>query len=527
MLVRYALSIGVMALLVALKHATDIWIGRPTPLLLSFLPLLLVAWFAGFGPGVVCTLFIVVAAQYVALSPSLSLAVNPQAPSRMGIFVAEMTAICWLTSWRRTAAKKVAEAERLYRLLADNIPQLVWTTSADGKVAYINQRYVEFSGLDRKQLLASHPRQLLHPDDVERAKNLWSEALRSHQPLELQNRIRRSDGVYRWFLVRGVPLRNADGEIIRWVGTCTDIDDEKREEEARARLAAIVNSSNDAVIAYSLDGRISNWNQAAAEIYGYAEREIIGEHVAIIIPSDRQAEWKDLYGRTLRGDRVCRFETERVRKDGQRIQISLTLSPIKDASGQISGMSAIGRDITNRKRAEGALRESEERFRTVADAAPVMIWMSDAQGNCVFCNKTYTTFTGRPMDLELTSGWLDLVHPSDDEFCRQTRRSSLDVRKPYEVEYRMRRADGQFRWVTESAVPRFGADGIFVGFIGSCVDITERKWIEQSLRGAFDELEVEVTKKDHALAEASKQLRTETAKRVAVEEALRRFGQSE
>ena len=145
-------------------------------------------------------------------------------------------------------------------------------------------------------------------------------------------------------------------------------------------------------------------------------------------------------------------------------------------------LAGIAEDITERKRAEHALRESEERFRTLADATPVLIWGSDTDKRCNYFNKQWLDFTGRTIEQEMGEGWTQSVHPDDLERCLETYVTALEARTPFTMEYRLRRHDGKYRWVLDNGVPRFAPDGIFSGYIGSCIDITDRKRIEEELR---------------------------------------------
>jgi PAS domain S-box-containing protein len=158
--------------------------------------------------------------------------------------------------------------------------------------------------------------------------------------------------------------------------------------------------------------------------------------------------------------------------------------PIKDESGRVVRVAGIAEDITERKQAQEALRDSEERFRTLADAAPIMIWGSGTDKQCHYFNKQWLDFTGRTVEQELGSGWSEGVHPVDVEGCLETYNASFDARKPFQMEYRLRRHDGEYRWVMDSGVPRCAPDGTFSGYIGSCLDITERRAAEEAIRGA-------------------------------------------
>jgi PAS domain S-box-containing protein len=179
------------------------------------------------------------------------------------------------------------------------------------------------------------------------------------------------------------------------------------------------------------------------------------------------------------------LKARQIREEEQKIgakEYLLTLVPIPDAAY----VNLYWRDITERKRAEEQLRESEQRFRHMADAAPVLIWISDTNKLCTWFNKRWLEFVGRSMKQELGSGWTENVHPDDLERCISTCHGAFDARESFSVEYRLKRHDGQYRWVTANGVPLFGPDRQFSGFIGSCMDITAHKEAEDGLRRAAE-----------------------------------------
>jgi len=260
----------------------------------------------------------------------------------------------------------------------------------------------------------------------------------------------------------------------------------KQAETITGLLAAIVASSDDAIISKNLDGFVTSWNKSAERIFGYTAEEAIGQHVTLIIPPERHAEESGILDRLRRGERIEHFHTVRRRKDGSLLDVSLTISPVRDSLGRVIGASKVARDITQQKQAERALRESEQRFRVITDASPIMVWMSGTDKLCYYFNKGWLDFVGRTLEQESGNGWTDHVHPEDFDHCLQAYASNFDARRPFEMEYRMRHHTGQYRWILDRGVPRYAPDGKFEGYVGGCLDIHDQKEAAEKVRIADD-----------------------------------------
>ena len=243
-------------------------------------------------------------------------------------------------------------------------------------------------------------------------------------------------------------------------------------------LAAIVESSDDAIISTTLDGFVTYWSPAAERMFGYATTEIIGRPVVTIIPPPLVDKERALISRLAENGRMVRNESIRVRKGGQQLKVAATFSPVRDGAGTIVGILSIAHDVTEAQPGGPVRRESEERFRVMADSTPVMIKSAGLDGELDFVNKAFLEFTGRRMDETLGIGWAEGVHPEDLQGCFEFRSTAFCEQRLFRHEYRLRRHDGEYRWIADTDVPRFDADGKFIGYVGSNVDITDRKHAE-------------------------------------------------
>jgi PAS domain S-box-containing protein len=262
-----------------------------------------------------------------------------------------------------TLGDKAAETQ--FRALLDVLPAAIYVTDAHGHITYYNQAAVDLAGR-RPELgtdewcvswrLYSVDGQPLPHDQCPMAVALKeNRAVRGAEAI-----LERPDGTRIPFMPYPTPLRDASGALIGAVNMLVDVSDRKVAENARAYLAAIVDSSDDAIVSKTLEGVVTSWNRGAAAIFGYTAEEMIGEPITRLFPPDRLEEENLILNRIKRGERVEHFETVRRRKDGCSINISVTISPVRDDSGRIVGVSKIARDITDQKRAEAALRDLNE-----------------------------------------------------------------------------------------------------------------------------------------------------------------------
>ena len=258
------------------------------------------------------------------------------------------------------------ESEQRFRLITEAMPVMVWMSGTDKLCNYFNNSWLDFVGRTLQQEWGNGWAENVHPDDFERCLQIYVTSFEARRPFEMEYRLRHHSGQFRWILDCGVPRYAPDGTFEGYVGGCLDIHDQKEAAEkirtalvASQRLAAIVESSSDAIVSKNLDGIVTSWNAAAERIFGYSAQEMIGRSIRTIIPSELQADEDRILATIGRGERIEHFETVRVTKSGERLDVSLTISPVKDEAGRIVGAAKIARDITEQKKAERALRTAE------------------------------------------------------------------------------------------------------------------------------------------------------------------------
>jgi len=285
-------------------------------------------------------------------------------------------------------------------------------------------------------------------------------------------------------------------ERLRVLLTILDVSAEKellqRLEQAEARRAVLVESIPDVVFELSRDGFYLSVIGPREAPHGISER-CLGKHVNEVWPPELARAALEAAAEVAHNGGIRTFEYSLRISDAARwFEARMVAAP---HGGTIS----VVREITDRKRAELKLAESELRFRTMADSAPVMLWMSGTDSLCEFFNAQWLEFTGRTMEQEAGNGWAEGVHAEDFQRCMHVYLDSFVARLSFRMEYRLRRADGEYRWILDQGLPRYGPEGRFAGYIGSCVDITELKELQH-------ELDARVRQRTEQLATAVEEL---------------------
>ncbi len=258
---------------------------------------------------------------------------------------------------RRQKEAALEDANDRLELALDSAELGVWSFDAKTRRFVTDDRNTSIHGFPPEAMPETLPdaRALMHPDDVPRFDAAFSVSKRQGGSCRVEYRLSPAaagTGQERWVSVEGTVVRGAGGRPIRWLGVTRDITERKKAEQVAQRLVSIVESSDDAIVSKDLNGIIESWNKGAERLFGYSSREIVGRPVSILIPPHREREERAILARIWRGEHIDHFETVRRRKDGTLVDVSLTVSPLRDATGAVIGASKIARDISARKKAE-------------------------------------------------------------------------------------------------------------------------------------------------------------------------------
>ncbi|CAN5696334.1 hypothetical protein BH24ACT26_BH24ACT26_18650 [soil metagenome] len=402
-----------------------------------------------------------------------------------GVAVLAASAVS-LIAWRfsEIAQRDLSRSEERFRASFDDAPIGVALVTLDGAWIRANRALCTIVGYSEDELRARSITEITHPDDVEAelasARRMLAREIESYA---VDKRFIHARGHIVWVSLSVSIVWDPHGAPLYTIGHVQDITERKRAEESRERLAAIVESSNDAIFGQSLDGDVTAWNSGAERMYGYAAAEIIGRR-ASIVPPERAQEASEVLEAIRRGRAIDRLETERVTKDGRRLHVAVTTSPIY-LDGDIAGASTITRDITQAKGSERALRESEQRFRVMFDSSPLGISLVDLDGRPVHSNRAFQEMLGYTAE-DLRATTVDsLTHPEDTDKSGTLFAELLQgLRDRYEIEKRYIRKDGAVLWahLTVSAMRDEGGKVRFI--IGMVANMSERKSLEDQLRHA-------------------------------------------
>lgn len=394
---------------------------------------------------------------------------------------------------RKRAEEAVRTSELRLRRQTETIPQMLWSATADGAIDYCNERLLEYSGLTAAEVMDGGWVNLLHPDDREFTAKAWMQCIATGEPYTVEVRqFHVADQTYRWVLTMARPLRDSEGRVIKWYGSCADIHDRKEAERALAkserRLQEIIDAIPALVWSAHADGSADFVNQYYLDYVGMTTEEVVGwGWTAAVHPDDLPvmiANWKRILDTGRPGDNQARLR----RADGEYRWFLFRGNPVADEAGNVKWFGA-NIDIEERKRADDALRASELSLRRQTETIPQMLWSANPDGSFDYCNARFLDYTGTTAGAVMGDGWKNAIHPDDQEATARAWKHAVATGEPYQVEVRkFCAAAGAYHWCLTTALPLRDEEGRIVKWHGTSVDMHDWKQAQDELRDTQAEL---------------------------------------
>ena len=518
----YPLAGGVLVVAVLIRYALDPWMGNSLPLVTLFGAVATAVWIGGLAPATIVAVLGYVAVDYLFIPPRGQFG-GAGLPGLIGILAYLFTCALILTFGEaaRRAQSRANERRELLRVTLLSIGDAVITTDVQGRISSMNAVAENLTGWPEAEALRRPLDDVFRIVNEQTRNGVASPALRALAEgivvgLANHTLLIRRNGEECAIDDSAAPIKDERGRVSGAVLIFRDVSEQRRHEREQNRqlltartLAAIVESSDDGIISKSLDGIIESWNAAAERMFGYTADQAIGRHISLIIPPDRLAEEDQIIASLRAGTRVDHFETERVRADGTHLHVSLTISPIRNASGVVVGASKIVRDVTDRRRAD----TERQMMATVVENSTDFIGICDLEGIPFFVNRAGLALVGlTDMDQARRTPLQAFFFPEDQPRVMEEFLPAVLERGHAEMEVRFRHfKTGQARWMAYKVIALPDATGAPVAFATVSQDITERKQLADSLRSLASELSEADRRKNEFLAMLAHELRNPLA----------------
>ena len=491
----YKYGLAILFTFIALALTALFWSGiKHAPFTFFFGAIVFSAWRGGLGPGMVSALLAIVAADYFLIAPVYTIFSRSTDLLQFTIFSAVSFLISSLAESRNRTEQSLRNVKDELTVILNSVADGITAQDADGKPVFANAAAARLAGYDSAEALintsitdSQRKYEMLDEDD----NILPFSALPRHHVFKhgerasLVFRMRFTDtGQEQWIHLSSSPVFDKQGKVKLAVNVFRDLTQTTEAEHALSRYAAIVQNSNDAIIAKTMKGFITSWNPAAERLYGYRAEEVIGQHISLIFPEEIKASELQLWDRLESGEKIEHYETRRMHKDGHHVDVSLTISPIRMAGGRVSEFSGIERDITQRRQLEALREESQARVRKVLDNLTVFVGMITPDGVLVEVNRAVLAaadlqadeVVGKKFD---ETYWWSFSEESQSRLRASIARGAQGETSRYDVE--MRIAGEDLITVDFMLAPVFNDDNQLEYLVASAIDITVRKQRENQL----------------------------------------------
>lgn len=396
--------------------------------------------------------------------------------------VREVASRIFIRVQRARVENAIRESEERFRTLSNAIPQMIWINDSNGNATYFNKQWYEFTGLTYEQSVGAGWLSIIHPDDAPKSIEKWQQALDKGKTFHTECRLRDSAGEYRWFIERSVYLKDDSGNVVGWFGSATDIQTLKKSEEvlrkSEDRLQRMLNIPMIGVQTFDYEGNMLQANNSFLQMVSYNRNEFEAEKFTWrdFTPPEYLEASEKVMEQLRETDRGGPYEKEYFRKDGSKIWLMFASADLKDGT-----LVEYAIDITDRKKAEEALHQSEERLRTLADAVPQIIWTNNADGKANYFNQRWYEYSGLTYQQSEGLGWQLIVHPDDAPASVEKWKEALFTGKVFDTQYRLRSHDGNYCWFIGRDVPLQNDSGKITGWFGTATDIDNLKKTEEAL----------------------------------------------
>ncbi|TAD77602.1 MAG: PAS domain S-box protein [Oscillatoriales cyanobacterium] len=388
------------------------------------------------------------------------------------------------------ADRALRDNNERFRTMVANVPGVIYRClgDEDRSILFASEAIETLTGYSTAQFIQHRNRtlrELTHPDDREGVWQSIQRAIAHQTPYNIEYRLTRANSELRWVSEQGQAAFSPEGKLLWLDGAIFDITDRKATEQAlqdsRSRWSLLVQRMPCAILEWIPDGRIITWNGAASDLFGYSAAEMLNQPFDRIVPPEEVTKVYRVVAELLsgRGGQYC--YNYNLTRDGRTILCEWYNSTLRDAHGQVTSCISIAFDITLRHQAESQLRQSEERYRCLVKALAQTTWNTSADGAVTEPMPDWAAFTGQSFEEYRNWGWIEAIHPDDRSYTAAAWQRAIERKSIYEVEHRLRRYDGEYRYVTVRAVPVLEANGQIREWVGVDTDITDRKQNELGL----------------------------------------------